>query len=326
MASKTAFVTGGTGFVGLNLVEHLTDLGWEVTALHRASTNLDYIRKYPVHLVEGAVEDLGSLERVFPEEIDAVFHVAADTSMWPGHRRRQWRTNVDGTRNMLNVATAKGARRFIHTSTSGVFGIPKEIFDETAPKLGKGSFNYQHSKAMAEEEVSRAVEAGLDAVILNPANVIGRYDWSSWSRFIRKAANKELLLIPSGRACFCDVDAVVRAHLAAVERGRTGHNYLLGGEQASYRDVVELVGQLLGKETNTRVGSPLTFRAAGRALDWFSRFTKTEPVVTGESAAFLNATIVCRSEKAVRELGYSPLPLRTMLINCIDWMDAENLL
>ena len=235
MPNKTAFVTGGTGFIGLNLVEHLTQSGWDVVALHRPKSRLMYLQKYPVRLVEGAIEDAASLDRAMPEDVDAVFHVAGDVSLWSGHKQRQWRTNVEGTRNMVATALAKRSRKFVHTSSTAVYGIPAEQFDETSPKLGKDSFNYQHSKAVAEEEVANGVTQGLDAVFLNPANVIGRYDWGTWSRFIRLAANGQLLRIPPGRACYADVGAVVRAHHAAAEKGRTGHNYILGGSEASYR-------------------------------------------------------------------------------------------
>jgi len=324
MPNKTAFVTGGTGFIGLNLVEHLTQSGWDVTALHRPNSKLTHLQKYPVRLVEGMIEDAISLERAMPEDVDAVFHVAGDTSMWPGDQQRQWRTNVQGTRNMVKTALAKRSRKFIHTSTSGVYGLPSEPFDETAPKLGKGSFNYQHSKTMAEEEVSRGVDQGLNAVMLNPANVIGRYDWSSWSQFIRRAANRQLLLIPPGSACYCDVGAVVRAHLVATEKGRTGHNYLLGGPQASYAEIVQMVGKLLGQPTNTWVGRPFGLRLAGRAFDWLSLVTANEPMISPESAAFLSANIICRSDKAIRELDYRPASIEIMLKECIDWMIAED--
>lgn len=168
MPNKTAFVTGGTGFIGLNLVEHLTQSGWDVTALHRPDSRLTQLQKYPVRLVEGAIEDASSLERAMPQNLDAIFHVAGDTSQWSGHKQRQWRTNVEGTHNMVATALAKRSKKFIHTSSSGVYGIPTKPFDETAPKLGKGSFNYQHSKATAEEEVSKGIAQGLDAVLLNP--------------------------------------------------------------------------------------------------------------------------------------------------------------
>ncbi len=140
MPNKTAFVTGGTGFIGLNLVEHLTQTGWEVVALHRPNSRLTYLQKYPVRLVEGAIEDAEPRSTVLiPENVDAVFHVAGDVSLWSGHRQRQWRTNVEGTRNMVAAALAKRSKKFVHTSTTSVYGMQTEPFDETAPKLGKDS-------------------------------------------------------------------------------------------------------------------------------------------------------------------------------------------
>ncbi len=327
MPNKTAFVTGGTGFIGLNLVEHLTQSGWDVVALHRPKSRLMYLQKYPVRLVEGAIEDAASLDRAMPEDVDAVFHVAGDVSLWSGHKQRQWRTNVEGTRNMVATALAKRSRKFVHTSSTAVYGIPAEQFDETSPKLGKDSFNYQHSKAVAEEEVANGVTQGLDAVFLNPANVIGRYDWGTWSRFIRLAANGQLLRIPPGRACYADVGAVVRAHHAAAEKGRTGHNYILGGSVASYAEIVQMVGKLLGQPTiNTAVGRPPVLRGAGRVAEWISMITGKEPRISVESAAIVSGSIICRSDKAIRELDYRPASLETMFRDCIDWMIAEDLI
>jgi len=252
---KSAFITGSTGFIGLNLVEHLTQSGWDVVALHRPSSRLSHLQKFPVRLVEGSVEDRASLERAMLADVDVVFHVAGDLSQWSDHKNRQWRTNVEGTRNMVETSLAKRSRKFVHTSSVSAYGFQPEPFDETAPKLGKGSFNYQHSKAMAEDEVLKGVGQGLDAVILNPTNVIGRHDWGTWSRFIRLAANGQLFRIPPGSACYCDVSAVVRAHVAAAEQGQTGHNYLLGGDVASYADVVQIVGDIVGRPCASRAAS-----------------------------------------------------------------------
>jgi len=326
MSNKTAFVTGGTGFIGLNLVEHLTQSGWDVIALHRANSRLTQLQKYPVRLVQGAIEDAVSLERVMPEDVDAVFHVAGDVSLWSGHKQRQWRTNVEGTRNMVATALAKRSRKFVHTSSTAVWGIHADPFDETAPKLGKDSFNYLHSKAVAEEEVAKGIAQGLDAVFVNPANVIGRYDWSTWSQFIRLAANRQLFRIPPGRACYADVGAVVRAHLAAAEKGRIGHNYILGGTVASYAEIVQLVGKLLNQPTNTGIGRPFVLRLAGRVSERISMITGKEPRISPESAAIVCASIICRSDKAIRELDYQPASLETMLRDCIDWMVAEDLI
>jgi len=324
--NKTAFVTGGTGFIGLNLVEHLTQSGWDVVALHRPSSRLMHLRKFPVRLAEGSVEDRASLDRAMPADVDVVFHVAGDLSQWSGHRNRQWRTNVEGTRNMVETALAKRSRKFVHTSSVSAYGFQPEPFDEMAPKLGIGSFSYQHSKAMAEEEVLKGVDQGLDAVILNPTNVIGRYDWGTWSRFIRLAANGRLFRIPPGSACYCDVGAVVRAHVAAAERGRTGHNYLLGGDVASYANVVRIVGDTVGRRCTARVGRPIVLRIAGRVSEWASMVTGKEPMISPESAAMLNAHVVCRSDKAERELDYRPVSVEAMLKECIDWMIEQKLL
>ena len=146
MPNKTAFVTGGTGFIGVNLIEHLSRSGWDVVALHRPDSRLTQLKKHPMRLVEGEIEDADSLERAMPEDLDAVFHVAGDVSLWSGHRERQWRTNVEGTRNMVAAALAKRAKKFIHTSTVSVYGMQTEPFDETAPKLGRDSFYYQTIK------------------------------------------------------------------------------------------------------------------------------------------------------------------------------------
>jgi dihydroflavonol-4-reductase len=227
---------------------------------------------------------------------------------------------------MVASALLKQGRKFVHTSTTGVYGIQTAPFDESAPKLGKDNFNYQRSKTAAEEEVAKGIARGLDAVIMNPANVIGRYDWNTWSRFIRLAANRQLFRIPPGRACFADVGAVVRAHLAAFEKGRTGHNYILGGPEASYAEIVRLVGNLLGQPTNTAVGRRPVLRGAGRVSEWISRMTGKEPRISIESAAMVCGSIICRSDKAMRELDYRPASLETMFRECIDWMIAENLI
>ena len=161
---------------------------------------------------------------------------------------------------------------------------------------------------------------------LNPANVIGRYDWGTWSQFIRLAANRQLLRIPPGRACYCDVGSVVRAHLAAAQKGQTGHNYILGGSEASYAEIVQMVGKLLRQRTNTGVGRPLVLRSAGRVSEWISGITGKEPRITPELAAIVCGSIICRSDKATRELEYLPASLETMFRDCIDWMVAEDLL
>lgn len=327
ISRRAAFVTGGTGFVGLNLIAHLTALGWDVVALHRPQSNLTYLRRFPVRFVEGTIEDSASLERAMPEGVEVVFHAAADVSFWSRHRDRQTRTNVDGTRNVVAAALRRGVRRLVCTSTTSVYGFQPHAFDETAPHLGRGSwFHYMHTKALAEEEVRNGIARGLDAVILNPANIVGPYDQHNWSRLIRLVADGQLRRVPPGRSTFCHVAEVARAHVAAVDKGRTGENYILGGADATYFEAVRTIGDLLQKRLSARVARPIVLRTAGKVLGWISRFTGREPLVTPESAAFLCADLVCRSDKAIRELEYRPVPLPTMLEDCCRWMVAEGFL
>jgi dihydroflavonol-4-reductase len=325
--AKTAFVTGGTGFLGLNLIQQLTEQNWNVTALHRPSSNLSYLQRFPVTLAVGEIEEAAALEQAMPENLDAVFHIAGDVSFWSGHRVRQKRTNVEGTRNMVEVARRKGVKRFVHTSSIAVYGPQPAAFDETTPHLGKDSWvGYLHTKALAEEEVRTGIANGLDAVFLNPANIVGPYDLVNWSRLFRLVAEDKLPGIPPGRAPFCHVAEVAKAHLAAYELGRTGENYILGGTDATYLEAFSIVGRLLGHSVPKKPIPALALQLFGRLSDWKSRFTHQEPDMTPELAALLCSTLRCRSDKALRELGYQAVPLEKMFEDCYRWMVAEGLL
>jgi nucleoside-diphosphate-sugar epimerase len=323
---KVGFVTGGTGFLGLNLVERLTADGWRVVALHRATSDLTYLKRFRVELVEGSIEDARSLEKAVPAKIDVIYHVAGDVSFWSRHRERQTRTNIEGTRNVVAAALGRGSK-LIHTSTTSVYGFPPGSFDETAPHLGRDSwFHYMHTKAVAEEIVREGIARGLDAVMLNPANIIGPYDKHNWARLILLAVAGKLPRIPPGRGTFCHAVEVAKAHIAAAERGRTGENYILGGADASFADLVRTIGEVVGRRVPTRTMRPRFMRSAGRVLGWVSAVTGREPVVTPESAAFLCADLTCKSDKAVRELGYSPATLQSMVADCYRWLIAEGFL
>ncbi len=323
---RTAFVTGATGFLGLNLVDLLGRSGWKVVALRRATSDLTYLRRFPVGLAEGAVEDADSLAKAVPEGVDVIFHVAGDVSFWSRHRERQTRTNVVGTRNVVAVALRRGAK-LVHTSSTSVYGFQGGPFDETAAHRGCGSwFHYMHTKALAEAEVRRGIDRGLEAVILNPANIIGAYDRHNWARLILLASVGRLPLTPPGRGSFCHAGEVARAHLAAADKGRTGENYILAGADASFAEVMAVIGELVGRTKVPRVARAGFLRRAGRGLGWVSLLTRREPIVTRESAAFLCADLTCRSEKAVRELGYRPATLRAMLEDSYRWLVAEGIL
>lgn len=324
----TAFVTGGTGFVGRHLVMLLRTRGWEVVAVHRASSNVAPLRELGAELREVELGDADGLVRALPRRVDVVFHVAASTNTWRGNNAAQTRSNVDGTRHVVAAALKQQARRYVHTSSIAAYGTAayRERIDEhTRSDAATHWVNYVRTKWLAEQEVHRAVAQGLDAVIVNPANVIGPHDTHNWFRLFRLAALGRLPGAPPGQGAWCDVREVARAHLGAAECGRTGENYLLGGDDASYAEVATLAAEFSGA-TPPKAIPAWALRAVGQASEWASRVTGREPEVTPESAFFVCGTGSVDSGKAARELGYRTRPWRSLVNETLDWMRNEGLL
>jgi dihydroflavonol-4-reductase len=319
-----AFITGGTGFIGMNLIEELTRSGWAVVALHRDTSDLTYLRRFPVRLAPGSLLEPAAVEAAMPTGVDAVFHVAADVSFWARNAGRQSEINIHGTRNVVNAALKRRAAKFVHTSSSIVYGFGPGPFDELYPQRGRGSwFNYMNTKSLAEAEVRAGIAQGLDAVILNPSNVIGRFDLHNWSRLFGLALEGKLDWIPGGRSSFSHATQVACAHVAAVSRGRTGENYVLGGVDASYRDLVRMVCAVAGVRPRCRPVPKAILRVAARIFEFGASLGQREPLITPEAAALLSADTTCRSEKAARELGFQTVPLRTMVEDCFGWLVQE---
>jgi dihydroflavonol-4-reductase len=326
--SRTAFVTGGTGFIGRHVVEQLTAGGWHVIALHRPTANVRHLETYGAELVEGAVEDAKSIGRAMPPQCDAVFHVAGDTNYWSLANAEQTKVNVTGTANLVEAALTKDARCFIYTSSQASFGHQNESpFDETAASNAHESFiNYARTKYRAELEVEKGVSRGLRAVILNPGHVLGRYDVTGWARLIRGVHQGKLPGVPPGAGSWGGGEQVARAHLAAVDAGRSGERYLLGGVDASYLDVIRIIGTLTGRKVPSRTIPGWALHAYGRLSQWASYVTRKPPQVTPEIAEATTGRHFFKSDKAIQELGYEVVPLADLLRESYDWLKAENLL
>ena len=321
---RTAFVTGANGFLGLNLVEALPAQGWKVFALHRPDSDITFLKRLDATRVVGNINDPASLVRALPRDADAVFHVAGDLNLWSRMNAAQDRVNIEGTRNVANAALAAGAKRFVHTSTISVYGLQSGRIDEGARKQGRDSWiNYQRSKFVAEEEVRRAMERGLDAVIVNPASILGRYDRTGWARIIRLVHERRLPGVPSGKASFCHAAEVARAHIAAAERGRRGENYLLGGTDASFLELVRVIGEVAGRPVPARPTPARLLRFAARVQTLLAAVTGKRPALTPETVGLMTREMQCDSGKAVRELGYRAAPLSAMVRESYDWLRQE---
>ncbi|QUD90116.1 SDR family oxidoreductase [Phenylobacterium montanum] len=321
---RTAFVTGGTGFVGLNLVQQLKADGWDVVALHRRSSDLSLLNRFSPRLAEGSITDQASLLAAIPDGIDTLFHVAGDTSMWRRKNAEQTRNNVDGTRNVVEAALAKGVRRLVVTSSISAYGPVEGEIDETTPsRAAQSRVNYELTKWQAQEIARAAVPRGLEVVIMQPGAIMGPYDIGTWSRLFVMVRDNKLPGVPPAGLTFTHVQEVVKAHIAAADRGENGGQYLLGGENRTMLELVQEIARLLGKPAPQKAMPAWLIRIVAQVGDFASNFTGQEPSITPEIAEGLGGMNIVTSAKAQRELGYKVVPLSVMVKDCYDWMVAE---
>lgn len=322
---RSALVTGAAGFLGLNLVEQLTLAGWRVFALHRPTSDLSYLKRFDVTLLSGSITDREWLLGAVPEGLDAVFHAAADKSLNVRGDAEQTRVNVEGTRNVVDVALARHARRFVQTSSVAAFGTHHGVLiDEMTPSnAATGRMNYARTKWLADEEVRRGVARGLDAVILHPANILGRYDARNWATMILLVAQGKLPGIGPGGGAFCDAREVAKAHIAAVDRGTRGESYLLGGVHASYVELAQMIQSIVGGKAPKRPLPRWLMTVMGRLMPLFARLTGGHALITPEVAEMVNLDFRVDSRKASAALGYQETPLRVMVEDACAWLNAE---
>lgn len=241
-------ITGATGFVGSHIVRALNAEGQSPRVLYRSLAKLEALEGLQFEAARGDLDDMDSLERAC-EGCEIVFHVAAKADYWKDDDKSAlWRINVDGTRNVLSAARAAGVRRVIFTSSASTIGILPEgqLADENAPfNLPPGRFYYAWTKVKAEEVASEFVAEGLDVVILNPAVIIGPGDLNaiSGSFIIETARYGWAVPISSGGLSVIDARDVARAHIHAIERGRSGERYILTNANLSYREWFRLIAR-----------------------------------------------------------------------------------
>jgi dihydroflavonol-4-reductase len=322
--SRKAFVTGATGFVGINLVDELSRQGWHIVALHRPQSDLTWLRRFPVEMASGDITDPDSLRAAVPPGVDAIFHVAGNTNMWSRRNAEQTRENVDGTRNVVEIALARGAKKLVVTSSIAAYGLQQgEISEATPSNAGTSWINYQRTKWLAEEEVRKGVRAGLRATVMNPGAIIGPYDFGGWSRLFTLMAKNAIPGVMPGNVSCAHVREVVRAHVAAVDRGRDGENYLLAGTEASLVEMFSVIADLLGKPAPKRVLPVAALKLLARLQVAVAAVTGKPPQMTPEAVATLSKSVTCPSRKAQQELAFRLVPLRTMLQDCYHWLIAE---
>jgi dihydroflavonol-4-reductase len=246
---ETVFVSGGTGMVGANLARRLVRDGHRVRLLVRRRLH-PFLEGLSFEPIAGDLADVPALARGMAG-CTQVYHVAGAVSYRARDARRLYETNVLGTRNVLAAAARAGVTRVVHTSSTAAVGLsqrPEEVLDEDAPFHPRFDADpYMRTKHLAEEEVARAVEAGLDAVVVNPSTIYGAGDvYRNTTAVLDGLKRGRMIAAPPGGNSMVSVDDVVSGLLLAMERGRRGRRYILSAERMSYREMLDRMAVLAG--------------------------------------------------------------------------------
>lgn len=245
---KIAVVTGAEGFIGSSLVRELIKSDWKVIALHRPGANLMRLAGVDVTLRACNIMVPSHLALAIPENAHGIFHLAADLRITHRRSSKQMEVNVDGTRNVLHAAIEKRCHRFLFTSSMGAFGMhPHRIDETTASNAMALPIHYFQNKYLGEIEVEKAIDRGLDAVIMNPSNVAGPRDIINiWATYIGLVYSSNIPAIGPGASSFCHVREVARSMVACIERGKTGERYLLGGADTTFFELGKVIQRIVG--------------------------------------------------------------------------------
>ncbi len=322
-------VTGATGFLGANLVHELVRQKWKVRAFGLPGSNDAYIRDLPIETAFGDVTDARDVDRAV-KGVDAVFHVAGDTSWWNKYFDRQRRINTQGPVNVAEACLRHGVQTLVHTSTVDALGYaPGGIANESWPDYNYGGtgYNYADTKREGEHLVRKYNGNGLKVVVIYPGSMMGPYDFTlQYGRLFFELRDGKVPACPPGGASFAHVREVARAHIAAVKKGRGGEGYICAGENITYRDLFEKIAQKFGKHAPGLTMSPKIFTAYGYLCQALSRITGKPPEVDPGMARYMSVMAFYDSSKAVRELGYKITPVGAMIDDAFDWFRANGFL
>jgi dihydroflavonol-4-reductase len=318
-----ALVTGATGFVGAAVARALSVAGWQVRVLVRAGSDRGNLQRLAVEVVEGDLADLTSLERAL-EGCAGLFHVAADYRLGARDPKPLYRTNVEGTRNILNAARTAGVGRIVYTSSVATIGIPSDGSpgDERTPvTLSNMIGHYKRSKYLAEEVVRDAARMGMSVVIVNPSTPVGPGDIkpTPTGQLVLDAASGRMPAYVDTGLNIVHVDDVAVGHLLAFERGRAGQRYILGGEDMTLRTILSQIARLVGRKP-PRIRLPYAaVLPVAYLAEAFAMVSGRSGRVTLEGVRMSRKHMFFSSSKAVSELGYRWRPPLEAFEDAVRW-------
>ncbi len=320
------FLTGSTGFIGSTLLALLTQQGHTVHVLCRTPQSIGLDGRAGIRPFRGDICSLQDVERAM-EGCEVAFHLAGYARNWSRDPSVYSLVNVGGTETVLKSARQLGLRRVVYTSSAMVLGPSNgtPVTETTIRKLPVLT-EYERSKIAAEQVVVSSAQNGLETVIVNPTRVFGPgllNEGNSVTKMIKMYVGGTWRVLPgSGHALgnYAFVRDVATGHLLAMQRGRPGERYVLGGENVSYRGFFEAVAQAAGVHRRMFSTPPSFTLTVARAEELRAKLFRGYPGITPGWAATFLADCACSSGRAERELGYSITPLKRALAETVRWL------
>ncbi len=323
-----AFVTGATGFLGSHVARVLAEQGAELRLLVRPTSNLKNLQGLKAETATGDLRDAASLEKAMAG-CDTVFHVAADYRLWVRDPAEMYRSNVAGTRAILEAARRNGVRRVVYTSSVATIGFTNDgkPADEDSPvSLADMIGHYKRSKFMAEQIALEAGRGGMQVVTVNPTTPVGEQDVkpTPTGRIVLDFLKRKFPAYVETGLNLVDVRECARGHVMAMEKGKSGERYILGGEDLTLKQILDKLAKLTGLPSPT-VKLPYIFAFAAGVVDEAitGGLLRREPRVTVDTVRMGKKKMFASSAKAERELGWKVVPVEDALRRAVAWFRAN---
>lgn len=322
------FLTGATGFVGSHVARACASQGAQLRLLVRPTSRLENLEGLQAETVTGDLRDAETL-RTGLRGCDALMHVAADYRLWVRDPKEMYRANVEGTRALLQLAREEGVARVIYTSSVATMGFRADgtIVNEDSPvSLANMVGHYKRSKFMAEQEAVAAARGGQHVMILNPTTPVGARDIkpTPTGQIIVDFLNRKFPAYVDTGLNLVDVEEVARTHVSALERGRPGERYILGGENLLLKQILDKMSTITGLPSPTmRVPHAVAMIFAFFDQTITGRLRGKEPRATVEAVRMGKKKMFASSTKAEKELGFQVKPVYAALRVAIDWFRAH---
>jgi len=323
-----AFVTGATGFLGSHVARVLADQGADLRLLVRPTSNLKNLEGLTAETATGDLRDAASLEKAM-SGCDTVFHVAADYRLWVRDPNEMYRSNVDGTRALLEAARKNGVGRVVYTSSVATVGFTSDgrPADEDSPvSLANMIGHYKRSKFMAEQVALEAGRSGMHVVTVNPTTPIGEQDVkpTPTGRIVVDFLKRKFPAYVETGLNLVDVRECARGHVATLEKGRSGERYILGGEDLTLKRILDKLGQITGLPS-PKIKLPYIFAFAAGIVDEAvtGLLLRREPRATVDTVRMGKKKMFASSAKAERELGWKIVPIDGALRRAVEWFRAN---